>query len=246
MEFLSASHTIMIPAHSRWDKAPSPGPTGPHPRTRHRPQCRSAPHRTAPLRGSAAIPRRGHRSSQGLRVGHHETQHAPNTCGCRRHRGERLNRLKRGAPFGGSADVVAVGGPTVLRAGWASGTGSSGFRRAGRSDVFARRFRSPRRTRAGVSRPAGAGRSHGRRRSAIARGEVRSLGTVQPRVCLKNLNLYSRPKRHKNICHNRSTYADDAPTREDHNHNGLGSLSLGRWSTTRRIKVPSNTGRSPS
>ena len=75
---------------------------------------------------------------------------------------------------------------------------------AGRA-VFARRFRNPRRTRAGVSRPSRAGRSHGRRKSwarcrarrscvwaAItihvhrsAEYGSRSLGAVQPRVCLK-------------------------------------------------------------
>jgi hypothetical protein len=79
-----------------------------------------------------------------------------------------------------------------------------GFGAPARRGMVARMFRNPRRTRAGVSRPGGAGRSQGRRRSSASGRARRSwvwqvmmsqvhrsaaagsriLGVVQPRVCL--------------------------------------------------------------
>ena len=100
------------------------------------------------------------------------------------------------------------------------GPGRLGFGvRAGRV-VFARMLRNARRTRAGVSRPGGAGRSQGRRRSS-ARGRarrswgvggddqpgpqvggvgVRTFGAVQPRVCLNSRKVCSRSNRRRNAC----------------------------------------------
>ena len=86
------------------------------------------------------------------------------------------------------------------------GPGREGFGALAGVELLARRFRNPRRTRAGVSRPGGAGFSQGRRRSS-ARGRarrswvcaamisqvqrsaawgVRIFRAVQPRVCLSS------------------------------------------------------------
>ncbi len=109
-------------------------------------------------------------------------------------------------------------------------------------------FRNPRRTRAGVSRPGGAGRSQGRRRSAAsgrasrswawqaitiqvhrsAAAGSRSFGAVQPRTCLNSRKVCSRSNRRRNACHRRSTSAGAAPVTEHHSHTGLGSRSPGR------------------
>ena len=91
------------------------------------------------------------------------------------------------------------------------GPGLPGFGALAWLGMAARMFRNPRRTRAGVSRTGVAGRSQGRRRSA-ASGRARQswaqaamisqvhrsaapgsriLGAVQPRTCLKNLNVCS-------------------------------------------------------
>ena len=89
----------------------------------------------------------------------------------------------------------------VLRSWWPPGPGFAGFRCTGRA-AFARMFLNPRRTRAGVSRPGGAGRSQGPRRSAASGRASRSwawavmmiqvhwsaacgsriFGTVHPRI----------------------------------------------------------------
>ena len=94
-----------------------------------------------------------------------------------------------------------------------------------RRGMVAWMFRNPRRTRAGVSRPGGAGRSQGRRRSSAsgrarrswawqamisqvhrsAASGLRILGAVQPRTCLNSRKVCSRSKRRKNACHSRST-----------------------------------------
>ena len=123
-------------------------------------------------------------------------------------------------------------------------------------------FRNPRRTRAGVSRPGGAGRSQGRRRSAASGRARRSwawqamisqvhrsaaagsriFGAVQPRTCLNSRKVCSRSNRRKNDCQHRSTSAGAAPVRDHHSHTGLGSRSPGRCSTCSRIRVPSMTG----
>ena len=55
----------------------------------------------------------------------------------------------------------------------------------------------------------------------------------------------SRSNRRRKQRHQRSTSAAVAPVGEDHSHTGLGSRSPGRWSTCRRINVPSTTGSSP-
>ena len=59
----------------------------------------------------------------------------------------------------------------------------------------------------------------------------RSLGRVQPRTCLKNLNMCSISKRRRNACQARFTSAAEVPAREDHSHSGSGLRSPGRRST---------------
>jgi hypothetical protein len=153
-----------------------------------------------------------------------------------------------------------------LEPGGRPGPGRVGFGAlAGWTDV-PRRFRNPRRTRAGVSRAGRAGFSQGRRRS-LAKGRarrswvcaarmsqvqrsaacgVRIFGAIQPRVCLNSWRVCSRSKRRKNDCQHRSISAAVAPAAEDHSHNGFGSRSPGRRSTWSRIRVPSMTGSAPS
>ena len=95
-----------------------------------------------------------------------------------------------------------------------SGYPGAGFRCTGLAGDGCADVPEPRRTRAGVSRPAGAGHSQGRRRSAAsararqswaqaamisqvhrsAAAGSRILGAAQPRTCLKNLNVCSRSK----------------------------------------------------
>ena len=74
----------------------------------------------------------------------------------------------------------------------------------------------------------------------------RSFGAVQPMTCLNILKVCSRSKRRRNACHIRSTSAGGAQVSEHHSHTGLGARSPGRWSTWRRISVPSMTGSGPS
>ena len=129
--------------------------------------------------------------------------------------------------FDGLADVVAgcAGVGSGSRAGVRGRVGWVSVRWPGA--VVGRRFRNPRRTRAGVSRPGGAGRSQGRRRSAAsgrarrswvcaamisqvqrsAASGVRIFGAVQPRVCLNSRKVCSRSKRRRNACQQRSTSA---------------------------------------
>ena len=128
------------------------------------------------------------------------------------------------------------------------GPGLPGFGAPAGQGTIARMFLNPRRTRAGVSRPGGAGRSQGRRRSAAsgrarrswawqamisqvhrsaARGS-RIFGTVHPRTCLNSRKVCSRSNRRKNACHSRSTSAGAVPVPENHSHAGLGSRSPGR------------------
>jgi Nitroreductase family len=65
-------------------------------------------------------------------------------------------------------------GRRFLEPGGLPGPGLPGFGALAWLGMVARMFRNPRRTRAGVSRPAGAGRSHGRRRSAASARARRS------------------------------------------------------------------------
>ena len=128
--------------------------------------------------------------------------------------------LERGFPCGGFSHVVAGCRAAVLRSWRAAGAGFAGFRRTGRRGRVAWMFRNPRRTRAGVSRPGGAGRSQGRRRSAASGRASRSwawqamisqvhrsaaagsriFGVVQPRTCLNRRKVCSRSNRRKNAC----------------------------------------------
>src|SRR5262249_51461300 len=74
-------------------------------------------------------------------------------------------------------------------------------------------------------------------RSAAA--GVRTFGAIQPRVCLNSRKVCSRSNRRRNACHSRSRCAGWTPVAEDHSHTGFGSRSPGRYSTLRRINVPS-------
>jgi hypothetical protein len=132
--------------------------------------------------------------------------------------------------------------------------------------AFAQMFLNPRRTRAGVSRPGGTGRSQGRRRSSAsgrarrswawqmmmsqvhrpAAGGSRTWGAVHPRTCLNTRKACSRSKRRKYAYHSRSISPGAAPVWENHNHTGFGSRSPGRRSTCSLIRVPSITGSGPS
>ena len=141
-----------------------------------------------------------------------------------------------------------VAGCRLREPGGRPGPGRQGFGARAGSRVVGRRFRNPRRTRAGVSRSGAAGRSQGRRRSA-ARGRARRswvwaamisqvqrsaaagsriFGVVQPRVCLNSRKVCSRSKRRRNACHQRSTSAAVAPVTEDHSQTGFGVAVAGQ------------------
>ena len=120
------------------------------------------------------------------------------------------------------------------------GPGLPGFGAPAGQRTFARMFRNPQRTRAGVSRPGGAGRSWGRRRSAAKRARrswawqamisqvhrsaaagSRIFWAVQPRTCLNSRNVCSRSNLRKNDCQHRSTSVGAAPVRDHHGGPGL-------------------------
>ncbi len=52
-------------------------------------------------------------------------------------------------------------------------------------------------------------------------------------------------KRRKKACQSRSTSASVASVPDHHSHTGFGIAPLGRWPTSKRITVPSITGRVP-
>jgi len=56
----------------------------------------------------------------------------------------------------------------------------------------------------------------------------RSLGRVQPRICLKNLNVCSISKRRRNACQVRSTASAVVAAPVVHSHSGPGLRSPGR------------------
>ena len=145
------------------------------------------------------------------------------------------------------------------------GPGRVGFGAPAGEGVFVRRFRKPRRMRAGVSRSGGAGFSQGRRRSAVsgrarrswvwavmisqvqrsAASGSRSFGTVQPRVCLNRRKVCSMSKRRRNACQQRSMSAASRSIAEHHSHTGLAWPPLGRRSTVSLMRVPSMIGSGP-
>lgn len=146
------------------------------------------------------------------------------------------------------------------------GPGREGCGARAGEGVLARRFGNPRRTRVGVSLLGGTGFSQGRRRSVVS-GRVsrswvcatmisqvqrsaaagsRSLGVVQPRVCLNSRKVCSMSNRRRNACQQRSISTWDASTRDGHSHTGFASPSLGQCSTVRRMTVPSMIGKGPA
>ena len=108
--------------------------------------------------------------------------------------------------------------------------------------------RNPRRTRAGVAGPGRQGCCQGSRSSAAVRrasqswakaartsqvqrsaaAGSRSFGRVQPRACLRNLNVCSRSKRRRIACQHRSASAGPASGREVHSHTGLRRAVMGQ------------------
>ncbi len=49
-------------------------------------------------------------------------------------------------------------------------------------------------------------------------------------------------KRRRKVCQSRSTSAAVASTPDHHSHTGFGVAPLGRWSTSKRMTVPSMIG----
>lgn len=124
-----------------------------------------------------------------------------------------------------------LGGPVLGTGpglGWVSPRGVAGRRRGCGPNAVGCRRRSGARS---VGRPPG--------------GE-RSLGVVQPRVCLSMRKVCSMSKRRRNACQARSTVVVVRPVRECHNHTGLGIAPEGRRVTSSRITVPPRMGRSPA
>lgn len=123
------------------------------------------------------------------------------------------------------------------------GPGREGFGALAGRVAFGRRWRNPRRTRAGVRRLGlRAGFSQGRRRSSArwrarwsgvcaaminqvqrsAAWGVRIRGRVQPSVCLRNRNVCSMSTRRRDACQSRSTSVGASSGREHHSQTGVG------------------------
>jgi len=114
--------------------------------------------------------------------------------------------------------------------------------------IFTRRFRNPRRTRAGVRCSGFSGFSQGRRRSEasgrarrswvwaaiviqVQRSAVagsRSRGAVQPRVCFRSLKVCSMSNLRRKLIQQRSTSWSVASIRDHHSHTGFASPPDGR------------------
>jgi hypothetical protein len=94
----------------------------------------------------------------------------------------------RDLPGNGCCYVLALvlptlrmgGGRRFFEPGGRPGPGLPGFGAPAGQGMVARMLRNPRRTRAGVSRPGGAGFSQGRRRSAAGEAELGVAGDEQP------------------------------------------------------------------
>jgi hypothetical protein len=156
--------------------------------------------------------------------------------------------LERWLPFCRFPHVVARRRAAVPGAWRAARAGLARFWRTGQVGQGRVDVPKPRRTRAGVSRPGGAGRSQGRRTSSASGRARRSwawaammsqvhrsaacgsriFGVVQPVTCFQNRKVCSRSNRRKNACQHRSTSAGGALVAEDHSQMGLGSRSPGR------------------
>lgn len=74
----------------------------------------------------------------------------------------------------------------------------------------------------------------------------RSLGWVQPRVCLNSRKVCSRSKRRRKTCRAPVDVPSSAPVFEDDDHTAGAARSFDKRSTSIRINVPSTSGSSPS